>query len=93
MGTTIWVRTTTSPDGVQIVVEDDGPGVPTDMRGRVFEPFQQGPSTLVDPRPGTGIGLALVERLVALHDGTVTCDERPGGGARFTVRLDAPRAP
>jgi signal transduction histidine kinase len=89
-GTSVWVSVRPTPEGARLVVEDDGPGVPPDERDRVFEPFQQGETASLQPSPGTGIGLALVRRFVEAHGGTVTLDERPGGGARFAI--DLPRA-
>lgn len=86
-GTTVTVRVRPDGDGATIIVEDDGPGVPPELRDRIFEPFEQGPNAGRRPSPGTGIGLSLVRRFVDLHAGTVTLDERPGGGARFTIRL------
>lgn len=74
----------------ELVVEDDGPGIPPELRDRLFEPFEQGEAVAADPCPGAGIGLALVDRLVRLHGGSVEAGDRPGGGARFVVRL--PRA-
>ncbi|WP_307817463.1 sensor histidine kinase [Nocardia acididurans] len=69
-----------------IVVDDLGPGVPEAERERIFERF----ATVGAGRrtaTGTGIGLALVAETVAAHGGTVDCADRPGGGARFIVRL------
>ena len=83
-GTNIWVRT--DRPGT-IVVEDDGPGIPEDARSEVFEPFRRGPLGWGHHTHGTGIGLSIVERVVRLHGGEVTLDTRPGGGARFTIRL------
>ena len=85
---TVWVEQRVDGDGrATIVVSDDGPGIPEDERGEAFAPFWQGRDARGEPSPGTGIGLALVHRLVLLHGGEVTADERPGGGARFTVVL------
>ncbi len=84
---TIWVRLRAQGDTAVVIVEDDGPGVPEELWLRVFEPFQQGPSASSSASPGTGIGLSLVDRFVRAHGGQVQLDERPGGGARFTVRL------
>ncbi len=73
---------------VVITVDDYGPGVAPEDRQRIFERFvtvRRGRRTV----SGTGIGLALVAETVAAHGGTVECTDRPGGGARFLVRLPA----
>ena len=72
--------------GVLIVVEDDGPGVPTDLREAIFEPFQRGPTASELP-PGMGIGLSLVARFAELHEGRAWVEERDGGCASFHVFL------
>jgi PAS domain S-box-containing protein len=83
---TIWVRVVAAPGGVEIVVEDEGDGVPRELRDVVFEPFRQGPEA---PKhsPGVGIGLALVQRFAALQGGRAWVQEREGGGASFHVFL------
>lgn len=86
-GTNVWVRVMPTDEGARLVVEDDGPGVPPPDRERVFDPFQQGRGVSTQASPGTGIGLSLVRRFVEAHGGTVRLDERPGGGARFTLEL------
>jgi signal transduction histidine kinase len=73
-----------------LVVEDDGPGVPTDMREAVFDPFRQG-SDVASHSPGVGVGLTLVRRFAELHGGRAWVEERDGGGASFRVWL--PSAP
>jgi PAS domain S-box-containing protein len=91
-GTVIWIRVIPEEGGIQIVVEDDGPGVPQNVRTAIFEPFRQGPGD--HPSPGAGIGLSLVARFAALHGGTAWVQDREGGGASFRVRLpseDVPR--
>jgi signal transduction histidine kinase len=65
--------------GVVVTVADHGPGIPPDLRGRVFEPYM---TTKVD---GTGLGLALVRQTVEAHSGTIAASETPGGGATFTL--------
>ena len=81
-------------DGGQAVlhVDDRGPGVPPEQRERIFEPFYRLPGAS-EREGGVGLGLALVRSIAQRHGGSVTCDNRVGGGARFTLRLalDAPR--
>jgi PAS domain S-box-containing protein len=89
---TIWIGVDPSDEGVEIVVQDDGPGVPPELRTAIFEPFRQGP-TASPHAPGTGIGLSLVARFAELHGGRAWVDERPGGGAAFHVELPAAAEP
>ncbi len=70
--------------GVAVDVEDDGPGVPEAVRGRLFEPL------ITTKEHGNGLGLALVKRVAERHGGTVLHEPRAGGGTRFTLRLPAP---
>jgi signal transduction histidine kinase len=67
----------------RLIVADDGGGVPDALKEAIFEPFVRG----TDNRPGTGIGLFLIRRFAEFHGGTVTCTDRPGGGASFCVTL------
>jgi PAS domain S-box-containing protein len=90
-GTDIWIRTRSNDGGALIVVEDDGPGVPEELREAIFEPFRQGPSSS-QHSPGAGVGLALVARFTELHRGRAWVEERPGGGASFHVWLPGRQA-
>jgi PAS domain S-box-containing protein len=83
----IWVRVEDGDGSVLIAVEDSGPGVPTELREAIFQPFQQGYQE--QHSPGTGIGLALVDRFTRLHGGRAWVEEREGGGASFRVVLPA----
>jgi signal transduction histidine kinase len=76
-----------SPRGVRFEVDDAGPGVPPADRERVFERFARGGAGRRAPGTGVGLGLALVAEHVALHGGSVSVEDRPGGGARFVVEL------
>src|SRR5581483_3136303 len=80
-GSRIWVRASRLEEGVLLLVEDDGPGIPPDLREEVFEPFRRGDPE--DPSPGSGIGLSLVAEFARLHGGRAWVEERPGGGASF----------
>ena len=79
------VRLRRDGDGAVVTVEDDGRGLPDGAEDMVFERFwraDQARST-----PGNGIGLSIVRSAVEAHGGSVRAENRPEGGARFTVRL------
>lgn len=73
---------------VRLCVSDRGPGVPPELRERIFEPFYRLPGAS-ERAGGVGLGLALVRSIVQRHGGSVHCEERPGGGAQFVVMLPA----
>jgi two-component system phosphate regulon sensor histidine kinase PhoR len=70
----------------RITVSDSGPGIPPEDLTRVFERFYRVDKSRARPG-GTGLGLAIVRHLVELHGGTATADNRPEGGAIFTIDL------
>ncbi len=72
---------------VILTVSDDGPGIAPADRARVFERFVRLDSDRARSGGGTGLGLAIVAEVVAAHGGTVTIDDRCGGGTTMTVRL------
>ncbi len=72
---------------IRISVSDNGPGVPDGVVDRVFQPF------FTTKAQGTGLGLALVQKIVVTHNGRVTVATDEGGGARFVVTLPALEAP
>jgi two-component system, OmpR family, sensor histidine kinase KdpD len=69
---------------VFFTVADRGPGLPPEMRGRMFQKFQRGDSARVG---GLGLGLSIIRGFVAAQGGEVVAGENPGGGAVFTVYL------
>ncbi len=71
---------------VRIVVEDEGPGLPEEIRERAFERFVRGAG---DGGRGSGLGLAIVDAVAESHGGSVSYEDRLNGGARFTVELPA----
>ncbi|HMF40883.1 MAG TPA: HAMP domain-containing sensor histidine kinase, partial [Polyangia bacterium] len=71
-------------DRVRIEVRDDGPGVPADLREKIFAPF------FTTREKGTGLGLAFVREIVREHGGEVAVRDAPGGGSVFSFEL--PRA-
>jgi PAS domain S-box-containing protein len=82
----IWVRVWSDDAGATIAVEDEGPGVPDELKTAIFEPFRRGPDPL---EPGSGIGLSLVARFAELHGGRAWVQDREGGGASFRIFLPA----
>ncbi len=72
---------------VHVDVADNGPGVPAELRQRIFNPF----FTAKDS--GTGLGLAIVHRIAETHGGGVRVSQRPGGGAVFTLSLRSAAPP
>ncbi|MFA6109694.1 MAG: HAMP domain-containing sensor histidine kinase [Candidatus Latescibacterota bacterium] len=75
--------------GVVLSVADRGPGIPAWERRRIFQPFFRGQQGLRQAKSGTGLGLALVERIAKGHGGSVAVTPRPGGGSVFTVMVPA----
>jgi two-component system, NtrC family, nitrogen regulation sensor histidine kinase NtrY len=82
-GTGIALAARRTAGGVAISVRDHGPGVPDDMKQRIFEPY------VTTRKGGTGLGLALVRQTARAHGGHVTVCDAPGGGAEFTIALPA----
>jgi PAS domain S-box-containing protein len=72
---------------VQMTVWDNGIGIAEQDLPKLFQPFVQLDSSLARQQAGTGLGLALVARLTALHGGSVTVDSAPGIGSRFTIAI------
>jgi PAS domain S-box-containing protein len=86
-GSRLWVRVRPEDHGALIVVEDEGPGVPDELREAIFEPFRQAPHNGASHSPGVGVGLSLVARFAELHGGRAWVEARPEGGASFRVYL------
>ncbi len=68
---------------VRLQVRDDGPGIPEEIRDRLFDPFVSGRTG------GSGLGLAIVQRAVEAHRGLVLVDSEPGAGTTFTIFMPA----
>ena len=75
------------PGAYEIVVEDEGPGIPEEDRLRVFEPFVRLERSRNEETGGSGLGLALVKAIAEGHGGTVVLENRPEGGLRVRMRL------
>lgn len=70
-----------SEDAAEIRVSDTGPGIPTDLRDKIFRLY------FTTKKEGSGIGLAMTFRIVQLHDGTIDFTSEPGKGTTFFIRL------
>lgn len=82
----IRISTSSTSDGMALVtVDDDGPGVPTEFRDRIFGRFERAAS---QQGAGTGLGLAISRDIVVRHGGRIWFEDRPGGGTRFAFTLD-----
>ena len=87
-GTPVTVSVRREGGDAVLEVADRGPGVPCDMRERVFERFARGAGDAA-PTGGSGLGLAIVRAVTAAHNGSVELGDAKGGGARFVVTLPA----
>lgn len=74
---------------LELVVQDAGPGIPAEHLGRIFERFHQVDTRLTREVAGLGLGLAICQRIVALHAGTIWAESTPGVGSVFHVLLPA----
>ena len=77
----IRIRAREDEGSLEITVADNGPGIAEEEREQVFEPLFSTRSF------GVGLGLPLVKRIVEQHEGTLSLQEAPSGGAEFVVRL------
>jgi two-component system sensor histidine kinase KdpD len=84
VGTPVQVTARTRDGTLVLSVADRGPGIPAALIKRIFEKFSRGSNA---PTGGTGLGLAIVRGFVESQGGEVTAENRPGGGAIFTIRL------
>ena len=85
-GGRVRLRALVNSNRLEIVVEDNGPGIAPDDFSRLFEPF----FTTKPPGVGTGLGLAVSRGIVEVHQGTLMAENIPGAGARFTLSLPIP---
>jgi signal transduction histidine kinase len=81
------VTVTGDGSGLAVTIADHGPGIPEDLRHRIFEPYF---TTKAD---GTGLGLALVRNTLEAHRGSISVSETPGGGATFAIVFPPPASP
>ena len=80
-GGTVRIGARTSAKGARVSVEDTGPGVPEDVKARLFQPF------FTTKPSGTGLGLMLAREIVLEHKGELDVERSSLGGAAFTIDL------
>lgn len=73
----------------RLIVEDDGPGIPAEDRARMLEPYQRGEASRNRATGGSGLGLALANRIVTRHGGRLLLEDAPGGGLAAIAELPA----
>lgn len=83
-GTPVEIKAVLSRDSLLLSVADRGPGISPDFLPRIFDKFARGANA---KSGGSGLGLTIVKGFVEAHGGLVTAENRPGGGAIFTIRL------
>jgi CheY-like chemotaxis protein/two-component sensor histidine kinase len=89
-GGKVWLSGEREGEMAVIRVKDSGIGIPSELQTRIFDMFTQSAPSLERSQGGLGVGLALVERLIKLHGGTVTAYSAGAGhGSQFTIRLPA----
>lgn len=86
-GGTVKLRLSSNADRVTFTIEDNGPGVSEDAIKHIFDKFYQADSS--HRQEGNGLGLALVKKIVDLHEGDIKAENLPDTGCRFTVVLPA----
>jgi two-component system OmpR family sensor kinase len=85
--TRVVLRAAREADGVKIIVEDDGPGIPAGEREQVFAPFYRLDRSRDRATGGFGLGLSIARKAVQLHGGSLTVEDGSMGGAKMVIRL------
>ena len=86
-GSVICIRGTKTDGKAQISVEDNGPGIPEEMKSHIFEMFYTGKTTVADSQRSLGLGLALCHSIIEAHEGTLVLTDHDPHGCNFTFTL------
>jgi two-component system osmolarity sensor histidine kinase EnvZ len=83
----IWVRAGLRDHAVEILVDDNGPGIPAEMRDEVFRPFYRLETSRNKRTGGVGLGLTIARDIVRSHGGDIRLEDNPSGGLRVRITL------
>ncbi len=86
-GNRVWVTVVRVGDQVEVLIDDDGPGIPANARARAFQPFVRLEPSRNTETGGTGLGLTIARDIVRGHGGDITLETSPRGGLRAVIRL------
>ena len=86
-GKNITIRAGKRENGIEIIIDDDGPGIPAEARDEVFRPFYRLDASRNPETGGVGLGMTIARDAVRGHGGEISLSEAPGGGLRITVLL------
>ena len=86
-GDHIWIRAGRRRNDIEIIIDDDGPGIPETERQNVFRPFYRVEESRNRETGGTGLGLAIARDIARAHGGDITLDTSPQDGLRARIRL------
>ena len=86
-GSVISIRGFKKAGKAQVSVEDNGPGIPDEMKPHIFEMFYTGKTTVADSQRSLGLGLALCRSIIEAHDGTLVLSDHAPHGCNFTFTL------
>jgi two-component system sensor histidine kinase KdpD len=89
-GTAVEVQAKSADSSILLSVSDRGPGIPSDFMPRIFDKFSRAPNA---PAGGSGLGLTIAKGFIEAQGGSITVENRPGGGATFTIRLPQSERP
>ena len=92
-GSEICIRSGQAGEEAIVVVSDNGPGIPDDVKPHVFEMFYTGQNKIADGRRGLGLGLTLCKSIMEAHQGRITLEDNDPTGCRFTISLPMREVP
>ena len=87
--TSVLVDAVIKPEGIELRITDDGPGIPAQALPQIFDKFVKADTTQADGGHGTGLGLAIAKGIVEAHGGSIMAESPHAGRPRHTHRVEA----